>query len=113
MGIGVVIAFLRSLGGRAVFVAGVAILAIFFAYTSGRSDCANKHRRIAAKEAAVWAEKIRVSEAAAYARGLQAANVEGQNEKTSEKIRSSAAAEHGAADICISGAIVEQLRNLE
>lgn len=61
----------------------------------------------------MWAEKVRISEAAAYARGLQAANVEARNEKEVERIVSDAGMEAGASDECVSNATVERLRNLQ
>ena len=104
---------LRLFSSRATRLLAVALLIFGWAYYRGRDDCGDKHRRKAAQEAAEWAEKIRVSEAEAYTRGLQAATREGQNEKIVETVGREAEKEPGAGDVCLSADTIERLRDLE
>lgn len=92
---------------------GVSALAVgIFLYSKGRSDCAVKHARQAAKVERQWAEKVRVSEAAAYERGLLAANLERETQEQVDEAVQDAVARLSASDRCVPGDLVERLRNL-
>lgn len=91
----------------------IGILAVVFtAYSKGRSDCAEAHRRQAVKDAAQWAEIVRASDAAAYARGRSAAEFESRNQEKVDAIGTTADKEPGAGDVCLGGDVVERLREL-
>jgi len=81
-------------------------------YLQGRADCASKHARKAAQEAQEWAVKLRVSEAEAYRRSLQAAEIDRDNEEKVDEIAETASRELGAGDICLSDDVVDRLRDL-
>lgn len=100
---------LAQIGGVAMF----AILALLFAYKTGVSNTNDKWRRKAAQDAAEWSEKIRVSEAQAYERGLRAGQIERENEQRADEIARAAGQELGADDLCLSADIVERLRQLQ
>lgn len=88
------------------------LAAALVVYGKGRSDCAAKHSRQAVKDAAQWAEIVRASDAAAYARGRSAAESEARNQEKVDAIGTTADKEPGAGDVCLSGDVVERLREL-
>lgn len=90
----------------------VGLAAVSWAYLQGRSDCGARHARQAARMAQEWADKLEQANAAAYARGLQAARLEARNKALVEGIAEDAKKELGAGDICLSADLVERLRQL-
>lgn len=108
-----ILTFLRTAPGKVAIGVGMLAIVLFLSYMWGRADCGRKHSRIAAQQAREWAEKVRVSEAAAYDRGLVAARLELENDKTTENIVRDAGMEAGAHDLCLSADIVERLRALQ
>jgi len=108
-----IIAFLKTSAGRLAG-AGVAVsVALFLVYSWGRAGCAAEYARKAAKQNAVWSEKIRAAESRAYAKGLEAAKASADRQKAAEDIARDAGMELGADDVCLSEDIVDSIRALQ
>lgn len=92
----------------------VAVLAAFVTtYMLGAQSQKTKYARKEAELERVWASKVADADAAAYARGLQAAKLEEKNKEKVDEIGENAANEAHADDLCLSADTVDRLLQLQ
>lgn len=107
------ISLLKGPLGKVAAGLGVISMVVFLSFQWGKSAANSKHARESAKLTRQWAEKTRVAEAQAYERGLQAAQIEANNDKALDQVVREAESEVGADDLCLSENTLERIRQIQ
>jgi len=98
---------------RPLAVVAATLLVVVVAYWKGGQDTAQRFRLAAAEAEAEFADKSTAAAEAAFLRGLEASRQEKNNAVQAERVVEVARREPGASNICVSAAVLNELRALQ